>query len=314
MEAAIRNRVFDVLDDGPKTLSQVSAETGASKRGLRAIMNALVGLELLSKSKGEEYALTPESAAFLVSTRPGYMGGLVRHTSEHLLPKWLHLTEVVRTGAPRAAVNQQTTGAEFFHEFVEDIFPMSWPAACALAQHLNLPNASQPVSVLDIATGSGVWGIAMAKESPMVRVRAVDWEHVLDVTRRVTTRFGVADRFEYIDGDILAADLGSGHHVATLGHILHSEGEERARKLLGRVYDALAPGAHVAIAEMVPNDERTAPAFPLIFAVNMLVHTDAGDTFPFEEMKAWLAETGFANARTFESPGPSPLLLATKPK
>jgi len=47
--------------------------------------------------------------------------------------------------------------------------------------------------------------------------------------------------------------------------------------------------------------------------VNMLVNTDAGDTFSFEEIGEWLAEAGFVKARTLESPGPSPLILATKP-
>src|SRR5205823_1043448 len=82
-------------------------------------------------------------------------------------------------------------------------------------------------------------------------------------------------------------------HVATLGHILHSEGEKRSRELLRKVFAALAPGGTVVIAEMVPNDERTGPPFALFFALNMLVHTDTGDTFTFAEMKSWLEQTGF---------------------
>jgi hypothetical protein len=45
----------------------------------------------------------------------------------------------------------------------------------------------------------------------------------------------------------------------------------------------------------------------------MLVNTDNGDTYSFEEINAWLAEAGFTNARTLEAPGPSPLILAGKP-
>ena len=51
----------------------------------------------------------------------------------------------------------------------------------------------------------------------------------------------------------------------------------------------------------------------LIFAVNMLVNTDHGDTWCFDEIAAWLKEVGFTNPRQLESPGPSPLILATKP-
>ena len=88
LEAAIKNRVFDVLDEGPKSLAETAQATGASERGLAAIMNALVGLEFLAKDGQGSYALTPESAAFLVSTKPSFQGGLIRHCSEHLIPRW----------------------------------------------------------------------------------------------------------------------------------------------------------------------------------------------------------------------------------
>ncbi len=50
MEAAIRHRVFDLLDEGPKTVEQVATASGAAPRGLRAIMNALIGFDLLPKT------------------------------------------------------------------------------------------------------------------------------------------------------------------------------------------------------------------------------------------------------------------------
>ena len=60
------------------------------------------------------------------------------------------------------------------------------------------------------------------------------------------------------------------------------------------------------------NDDRTGPANAMIFAVNMLVNTEEGDTFTFAEISGWLKEAGFVNPRTLEAPGPSPLVLANK--
>src|SRR5436190_23818886 len=54
--AAASNKVFDSLESEPKTVEQISKETGASARGLRAIMNALVGLELLKKNRQRKYS------------------------------------------------------------------------------------------------------------------------------------------------------------------------------------------------------------------------------------------------------------------
>ena len=126
-------------------------------------------------------------------------------------------------------------------------------------------------------------------------------------------KFGLSDRFSYIEGDVLKADFGNGYAIATLGHILHTEGVERSRKLLKKTFSALKSMGTIAIGEWLVNDERTEPVAGLIFAVNMLVHSEQGDTFSFNEIKSWLEEAGFKNARTVEAPGPSPLVLAIKP-
>src|SRR5438067_529370 len=182
ISAAVSNKVFDALENGAKTVEQVSKETGASVRGLRAVMDALVGLDLLKKDQKGKYSLTPESEAFLTSNKPGTV-----------------------------------------------------------------------------------------------------------------------------------ADFGKGYDIATLGHILHSEGEQRSRQLLKKTFDALKSGGTIAIAEWLVNDRRTEPTHSLMFAVQMLVNTERGDTFSFNEIKTWLQEAGFKKVRKLEAPGPSPLILATKP-
>jgi ubiquinone/menaquinone biosynthesis C-methylase UbiE len=313
LEAAIRHRIFDVLDAGARNISEVHKETGASERGLAAVMNALVGMDFLAKDKQGRFSLTPESSALLVSTKPGFQGGFLRHASEQLIPKWLHLNKIVETGKPDAAVNQEDAGGDFFQRFVNDIFPMSYPAAQTLGRYLHANAGAAPLRVLDLAAGSGVWSIALAQGSEHASVTAVDWPEVIPVTRKTVARFGLADRYSFLAGDLLQVDFGTGHTVATLGHILHSEGMERSQALLAKTFHALAPGGTIAIAEFLVNADRTGPMNALFFAVNMLVNTDSGDTYSFEEISSWLNAAGFTNARTLEAPGPSPLILATRP-
>jgi ubiquinone/menaquinone biosynthesis C-methylase UbiE len=190
---------------------------------------------------------------------------------------------------------------------------MSYPAAQKLADHLKLAKSKEQVRAIDLAAGSGIWGIAMVQKSPKVRVTAVDWAGMIPTTKRITAKFGVGDRFEFIEGDLAEADFGSGYDVATLGHILHSEGEQRGRQLLRKVFRALKPGGIIAIAEWLVNDNRTEPLHALMFAVQMLVNTENGSTFSFNEIKKWLQDAGFKDVRKLDAPGPSPLVLATKP-
>jgi len=312
IEAAVRHGIFDLLDKRPMTAPQIAARTGTSPRGINAVADVLVSLQLLARKNGR-LSLTPESAAFLVSSKPSYYGMLFAHISRQLMPAWLQLTDIVRTGRPAAKVNRKQ-GAAFFANFVESLFPLSFPAASALGRHLGLGKASAPFSVLDIGAGSGVWGIAIALQSPQARIHAVDWPQVLKVTRRVARKHGVAARLSTAAGDFFAADFGSGHRLATIGHILHSEGRARSQRLLQKTFDALAPGGTVAIQEFMPNADRSGPPNALIFAVNMLVNTDEGDTYTFAEMSHWLRRAGFKNPRLLDVPAVSPLVLADKPK
>ena len=314
LEAGIRNGVFEALDGGPKTLEELTRITGASSRGLRALVNALAGLGILTRDADHRVGLAPDAATFLVKGKPVYFGGFIRHTSTQLIPAWMKLSDVVRTGRPaNGGVNNQEVGAQFFHEFVNDIFPMSHGPAQALAKELKLDERKQPASVLDIGAGSGVWGITLAESAPLVKVTAVDWPGVIDITRANVESRGLTDRFSFIPGDLATADFGSGYDIAAIGHILHSEGEQKSRALLRKTFEALAPGGTIAVQEFLVEPDRSGPPVSLIFAVNMLVNTDQGDTWSFEEIAGWLREAGFENPRQLDSPGPSPLILANRP-
>jgi hypothetical protein len=45
----------------------------------------------------------------------------------------------------------------------------------------------------------------------------------------------------------------------------------------------------------------------------MLVNTEEGDAFSFEEISGWLRKAGFVKPRLLDVPAVSPLILATKP-
>lgn len=309
--AGIKYDVFTILEDGALDAQQLAERTHTSLRGMRMVANALVGLELLSKDAEGKYSNDAVASQFLLPSKPTFMGGLFKHMGQ-LLPAWMNLNETVKTGKPYWGVNQKDDGKEFFVSFVEDLFPGNYPAAAALAQHLNPPDQGAGYSVLDLGAGSGVWSVALLQQFSAARATAVDWQEVLEVTRRVTGRLGLEDRYTFSPGDLLEADFGSGHQAAVLGHILHSEGETRSRDLVKKIYDALAPGGVLAIAEFLPNAERTGPLPALVFAINMLVNTEQGDTYSFEEISEWLTEAGFKDSRKLEAPSPFPLILATK--
>src|SRR5947208_3822830 len=138
ISAAVNNKVFDTLEAGPKTVYQVKKQTGAAARGLRVIMDALVGLGLLKKDRQSRYSLTPESQAFLISEKPATLAGFFGSILPVMTSRWLRLTDIVRDGRPAVAVNQETEGTEFFSKLVETIIPMSYAGAQQRADHMKV--------------------------------------------------------------------------------------------------------------------------------------------------------------------------------
>ena len=313
LATAVQNRVFDELDRGPKTIAELAKATGNSERGLRILANALVGFNFLSKAPDGKYALTPESAAFLVSGKPGFLGKFAEMSGLKMIQTWIPLPEIVRTGKPNAAVNQEQHGESFFQDLVEPIFAMSYPATQIGGQALRISEAKSPLKVLDIGAGSGVWGIGLAQQSPQVSVTALDLQGVLEVTRRMADRFNLGSRFSYLPGDFHTIDFGTGYNLVTIGHILHMLSVDECRNLLKKAAGALASKGTVVISEFLVKDDRTGPPMGLIFAVNMLAHTEQGDTYSFDEISSWLKEAGLVNARKIEPGGPVGLVLADKP-
>ena len=81
IEAAVENGVFDALAEGPKNLAELEKATSSSGRGLSALADFLVGIQLLAKDGDGRFRLTEESDAFLVSSKPGFQGGIFRQLS-----------------------------------------------------------------------------------------------------------------------------------------------------------------------------------------------------------------------------------------
>ncbi len=308
--AGVDLEVFTHIANGRHTAGEIAQAASASLRGMEMLLNSLTGLGFLSKSNGS-YHLVPVSEMFLVKNKPSYNGDFVQH-SDGLWESWGNLTDIVRTGKPYTALNEEQ-GVEFFQKLVVQLFPMSYPGARVAAEALGVGREWKGLEILDVAAGSGAWSIAFAERDPDTKVTVQDWPDIIEVAKNFVERFKLSDRYSYLAGDLNDVDFGKEKFdLVILGHICHSEGEANSRKLISRAYRALKPGGKLLIAEMVPDDERKSEVFPLLFALNMLIHSTDGNTFTMKEYREWLTESGFNDIKTIDAPGPSPLIVAGK--
>ena len=308
LESGVELDIFTQIGRGHTNSKSLAQAIGASERGVRILLNALVGLRVLEKVGGQ-YQLTEGARIFLCKDSPAYMGEWLLHVNQ-LMPAWEHLTEVVRTGVPPKKVEGDGDRGEFFSKLVAGLFTMNAPGAQAAAKAM--VGQRSGLRILDIGAGSGVWGIAFAQRDPLARVTLADYPKVLAVATQFVAQHGLANRFEYLAGNFREVDFGREQYdIALLGHICHSEGARNTQTLFQRIRRALKPGGRLLIAEFLVDEERRTETFPLLFAVNMLVNTEEGDTFSMSEMRTWLGEAGFKTVEMLEAPAPSPLIVAT---
>ncbi len=304
--AGIELDLFTHIAEGNRTPREIARAAKASERGTPRLLDALVGLGYLNK-KGNRYRLKPVSEKFLVCGKETYVGDTAQ-TTRLRWDTWARLTQAVKTGRPVLRLDKG-----YFSKLVKAIFPRNFAAAQAAVAGLPKKTRQQIRNILDVAAGSGAWSLAFARAIPAVRVTVVDFPEVTPVTRRFARRFGVADRYDYLEGDLHEIAFGRNRYdLVILGHIVHSEGGTWGRKLVRKSHRALRAGGLLLIAEVIPNDTRTGPWLPLLFSLNMLLHTEQGDVFTMREYCQWLKQAGFRKIRTIEAPAHSPLILATK--
>jgi ubiquinone/menaquinone biosynthesis C-methylase UbiE len=308
--AAIQLDIFTAIAQGRKTAADIAKAIKANTHGVERLLEALTGVGYLTR-RGNQFALTPIADTFLVRTKPSFIGAMA---DEGLmtLEGWTKLADVIKTGKSIASIDSPE-GRQFFPRLVKAIFPLTYNSARALVRAFPESKLKKIERVLDVAAGSAAWSLPFAQAVSSARVTALDHPEVTAVTREYAQQFGLADRYDYLEGDLRQIDFGQKQYdIVILGHIIHTEGERWGKILINKAYRALKPGGTLVIAEMIPNDSRTGPTFPLLFGLNMLLHTNEGDVFTMAEYKDWLKKAGFSTIRLVEVESPSPVILATR--
>jgi len=315
LAVAVQFGVFTRIAEGRKTVAQIAHEAKASERGMQRLLNVLVSLNFLTRL-GDTYELAPVASEYLVRGKPFYLGLLME--GDWLWESWGRLFETVRTGTPFRHVDEATEEAtRFFKALIPTLHVVNLPGARRAASLLLSKGVpAEGLHVLDIACGSAVWSIAITEAAgASTRVVAQDLANVLELTRKYLRLHGVEDQYEFLPGDQRKLEFGANRFdLAMIARYLHELGAEAACDLFRRVFIALKPGGRIAVADWMPNNERTGPPGPLLYALRMLLHTHEGDAHTAEDYMRWLGSVGFTEIElTPDICADVPLITGTKP-
>lgn len=301
--------LFSRLEQG-REAADLAYELGVDARALTLLLNALTAMDLVQKT-GECYRNGPVAAECLVRGE-GYRGSIFKHI-HHCWEAWNDLPQVLEAGHPVAPKEDTILHDReaMTRDFIRGMDDVARELAPKVVGQLDLGDAR---TLLDVGGGPGTYAAAfLACHSRLEEVRVFDLPGSLAVGREKLTALGLLDRVRLIEGDFTRNELGDGHDVVWISQVLHSQSEEGCRMLLEKAYRALNPGGLLAVHEFLLDDEKVSPLNAALFAVHMLVMTEAGRSYSGAEIGGWMTEQGFEPPRIRKVSDDTAVVLAHKP-
>jgi 2-polyprenyl-3-methyl-5-hydroxy-6-metoxy-1,4-benzoquinol methylase len=296
LRTAIELNLFTVVSEGKSSVDQIAAACQASPRGIRILADSLTIIGFLRKQE-EHYYVTSDTQVFLTRNSPAYLGG----ASEFLLTPQIrdcfsHLTTAVRRGG--TAVSDEGTVSydnPIWVAFARAMGPLMQPPAQLLTDLVG-GDLQQPLRILDVAAGHGLFGITMAQRYPHAQITALDWPNVLQVAAENARSRGVADRHALRPGSAFEIDWGDSYDLVLLTNFLHHFDESTCEQIAAKAFAALVPGGRAVTLEFIPDPDRVNPPSTAMFAMTMLATTGRGDAYTFAEYDTIFRRAGFGRS------------------
>jgi len=308
LHAAVKLDVFTVIGNEQLAASEISRQVNAAQRGLERLLDALVAMELLLKIDGH-YANLPSAQGFLSKNSRQYIGHIIIH-HHHLMESWSNLHRAVQSGRPvrdRSASSKE----EWRESFLMGMFNMAMGLAPQLVPQIDLATRKH---LLDLGGGPGTYAIHFCLNNPGLRATVYDLPTTRPFAEKIIQQFNLSDRIDFRDGNYLTDPIEGHYDAAWLSHILHGQGPEECRLIIQKAVDALDPQGIIIIHEFILNNSMDGPLFPALFSLNMLVGTDAGQSYSEQQISDMMLAAGVKNIRRMplNSPNDSGLLLGDK--
>ncbi len=278
--------LFAGLGERARTAADLARERDLDARAVETVLLALAGLGVVDR-EGDGFRLAAAFAPYLLPDRPETLASILDH-NHHLLQRWAHLEEVVRTGRP---VPRRERSAGELRAFICGMADISRAVSAEVAGLVDLADRRR---LLDVGGGPGTSSIALARRWPDLRCVVFDLPGPLAIAREQIAAAGLADRVSVREGDYFHDELGEGFDAMYVSNIVHSLGPGQVRDLLAKCRRAATADGLILLKDFLLDESRCEPVGAAVFGVNMLVGTEAGRSYTVGEVEDLLREVGFA--------------------
>jgi len=284
---AVKYKLFNTLVNSSKTAEQIAKILKWNPRATEKLCNALIGIGVLEKKNGK-YLNTHLSKDYLIEGKPFYQGNILEH-NWNLIYRWIKLDEVLLTGKPFGEPWKHYQNKKELEAFILGMKNLAKQSAQTILKNIDLSNCRK---MLDLGGGPATFSIILTKAYPKLHATILDLPEVITIAKKEIKK-NKATRINTKIGNMLDGNYGKGFDVILLSSIIHSFGPEDNQKIIRYCAESLIPGGMLIIKDFYCNENRTAPHSSLMFAINMLVGTEKGDTYTINEVKSWMQSAGF---------------------
>jgi SAM-dependent methyltransferase len=283
----------NIIESGTTSI-QIAENLHLNLHACERLLNALVSLGFLTK-QDDLFFNTPDGYTYLSKKGSDYLGGMM-HTN-HLWNTWSNLTQVVKTGKSAHPEDINVRGENWLVAFITAMHDRAIKQAPQQLANIDLSGIN---SVLDIGGGSGAFSMEFVSRKSEIEATVFDLPNVVPITKNFIDKEGFSGRIKTFTGDYTTDDLPKGFDLVFLSAIIHSNSLEVNQDLIKKCFKALNKNGKIIIQDWIMNNDRTQPISGAIFAINMLVGTEAGDCFTEQEVTEMLKTAGFKNISRIE--------------
>jgi len=279
--------LFTLLADKEMDLKQVCDLLNSDRRATQYVLDALASMELLEKREGK-YKTSPEVSPFLSKQGKECILPMLEHQS-HLWHRWSQLTDIVKGKSITIKPIDQMSPDQL-RAFILGMHVIALRASKPLLQKLGpIPHKR----MLDVGGASGTYSEAFIEMNPGLRATIFDLPPVIEIAKERLKNSPYLNRIDFCVGDFYKDSLPTGYDFLWLSAIIHQNSREQNVNLYRKCYTALEPGGVLWVRDHVMSENRTSPKQGALFAINMLVGTQGGGTYTFEEIQQDLNQAGF---------------------
>ncbi|MBU4272030.1 MAG: methyltransferase domain-containing protein [Planctomycetes bacterium] len=290
--AAAELDAWTVLADRPLSAEEFAARLDCDLRATAMLLDAVAALGLLDKHDGR-YSVPSELRDWLVEDGADTVLPMLRHAT-NTMRGWSQLAWTVKGGIPMPRPSSIRGPRADIESFIAAMHAVSGPVADEVVRRLGPLKFKH---VLDVGGASGTWTLALLRAAPGATAVIFDLPEAIAQAGRRLAGSEFADRVSLVSGDFYADELPGGADFAWVSAICHQHSRQENRELFAKVFRALGRGGRIAVRDVVMDPCRTSPPQGALFAINMLVNTESGGTFTFDEFAADLRAAGFENPR-----------------